>query len=70
MRFSYITSSEGWTPSEDAYAAFSSEKINNMFLGKTLADYSRYSGDYTWNVLRHERKDQTLSGKFVSLLVC
>ncbi len=63
MRFSYVTSSEGWTPSEDAYAAFSSEKENKMFLGRTLADYSRDNGDYTWNVLRHDRKHLTFSGK-------
>lgn len=62
MRFSYITSSEGWTPSEDAYAAFDLEKPNQMFLAKTQADYSRGDGEYTWNVLRHERKHLEFSG--------
>ena len=64
MRFSYVTASEGWTPSEDAYAAFNSENENKMFLGNTLADYSRDNGDYTWNVLRHERQNLGFSGKY------
>ena len=63
MRLSYVTSAEGWIPSEDAYAAFNLEKANKMFLGNTLADYSRDDGDYTWNVLRHERKHLKFSGK-------
>jgi hypothetical protein len=64
VRFTYVTASEGWAPSEDAYAAFSSENANKMFLGSTLADYSRDNGDYTWNVLRHERQQLTFSGKY------
>ena len=63
MRFSFVTSSEGWTPSEDAYAAFSYANTSKIFLGKTLADYSRVNGDYTWNVLRHDRKHLSFTGK-------
>ena len=65
VRFTYVTASEGWTPSEDAYAAFNSENANKMFLGDTLADYSRDNGDYTWNVLRHERQHLTFSGSII-----
>ena len=64
LRFTYVTSSEGWTPSEDAYAAFNPAKENKLFVEKTLADYSLDDGDYTWNVLRHERKHLTFPGKY------
>lgn len=57
-----MTSQKGWTPSEDVYAAFNSEKPNKMFLEKSLGDYSRQNQDYTWNVIRHERKELKFTG--------
>lgn len=66
VRFTFVTSRKGWSPSEDAYAAFNSEKTNKMFLEKSWANYSRDNDDYTWNVIQHQRKHL----KFTGTIMC
>ena len=63
VRFTFVTANQGWTPSEDAYAAFNREKSNSLFVDESWVEYSLGRMDYTWNVIRHERGGYKFTGR-------
>ncbi|CAB3976745.1 Hypothetical predicted protein [Paramuricea clavata] len=65
VRFTFVTANQGWTPSEDAYAAFNREKSNSMFVNKSWVEYSLGRMDYTWNVIKHERGGFKFTGSIL-----
>ncbi|XP_028392094.1 uncharacterized protein LOC114516738 [Dendronephthya gigantea] len=62
VRFTFVTADSGWTPSEDAYAAFNRERTNTLFVDGNWVEYSAARQDYTWNVVKHERNTFKFSG--------
>jgi hypothetical protein len=69
VRFTFVTANQGWTPSEDAYAAFNREKSNSLFVDESWVEYSLGRMDYTWNVIKHERGGYKFTGRdMISLL--
>lgn len=65
VRFTFVASENGWSPSEDAYAAFNPGRRNSLFEDGRWGMYHRNEIDYTWNVLKHDRKDSEFDGKII-----
>ncbi|XP_032218491.2 uncharacterized protein LOC116601632 [Nematostella vectensis] len=66
IRFTFVTANSGWVPSEDAYAVFHPGRSNELFVDGVWAAYNKSHMDYTWNVIKHSRKDK----KFDGTLIC
>ena len=62
VRFTFVTADTGWKASEDAYAAFNRKRPNALFLDRQWIEYSTAKQDYTWNVIKHQRKDFKFTG--------
>ena len=65
VRFTFVGSGNDWTATEDAYAAFNPSKKNRMFVDHEWGQYTLDNVDYTWNIIKHTRKDKTFSGKII-----
>ena len=65
VRFTFVDSENGWMPSEDAYAAFNPSRDNIMFVDQQWGEYRVDNLDYTWNVIKHSRKDKKFDGRIV-----
>lgn len=65
VRFSFVTDKQGWHPSEDAYAVFHPDRSNSLFVDGSWSAYNRSNLDYTWNIIKHSRKDYKFQGGFI-----
>ena len=65
VRFTFVGSANDWTPSEDAYAAFNPSKKNSMFVDHEWGKYTLDKVDYTWNIIKHSRKDKRFTGRII-----
>jgi len=65
VRFTFVGSANDWIPSEDAYAAFNPSKKNSMFVDHEWGLYTLDKVDYTWNIIKHSRKDKRFTGRII-----
>ena len=65
VRFTFVGSANDWTPSEDAYAAFNPNKKNSMFVDHEWGQYTLEKVDYTWNIIKHSRRDKKFTGRII-----
>ncbi|XP_068695547.1 uncharacterized protein [Montipora foliosa] len=65
VRFTFVGTANDWTPSEDAYATFNPSKKNSMFLDHEWGQYTLEKMDYTWNIIKHARKDKRFTGRII-----
>ena len=65
LRLTFVNSRAGWTPTEDAYAAFHPGRENKLFVDNHWGSYSRQQLDYTWNIITHARKNKKFGGEFI-----
>ncbi|XP_068679495.1 uncharacterized protein [Montipora foliosa] len=65
VRLTFVGTANDWTPSEDAYAVFNPSKRNSMFVDHAWGQYALDKVDYTWNIIKHARKDKTFTGRII-----
>lgn len=65
IRFTFVTKEDGWNPSEDAYAIFHPGRSNTVFVDGTWAAYNLSNMDYTWNIIKHTRRNKKFEGKLI-----
>ncbi|XP_071944190.1 uncharacterized protein [Antedon mediterranea] len=65
IRFTFI-SGNGWEASDDAYASFRhTDDTSSLFADDTWEMYSRTNGDFSWNIIKHQRAEKSFSGDII-----